>query len=74
MRVFLVFLFCVTVYFNDGSFQCFKEAKDYSTDVDWFHAATEYRILDSPYNLMGGYNIIARIPFKNVRFITKECK
>ena len=76
MKKFLMVLFflCVTVYFNDGSRHCFKDAKDYTTDGGDFRTATEYWILDRHKTLVSGYEIIARIPMSNVRIITKECK
>ncbi len=66
-----IFLFCVTVYFQDGTFQCFKEANQYTNDGGLFHHASDYLI--SKGNTFNP-TIIVRIPIKNVKLITMECK
>ena len=60
-------IICITVYFKDGSYTCFKEADGCGTDADIFRQAKIYRIYK-------GIKIIATIPIENVKYITKECK
>jgi hypothetical protein len=69
-RLLGVLLLCVTVYFNDGTFQCFKDATVWVTDSDIFRKAavlnirTNNQILDS----------VASIPIDKVKIVTHECK
>lgn len=72
MRYLVTFIFCVTVYFNDGTIKIFEKA-NYVSEDSWGHTQ---KITEVVYNKNGSvekYNYLAQVSTESIKYIDLNC-